>query len=75
MSNLNTNFVCACGKKRSNLNDTNWKRHIFSCKVQERLKISKTCNTLSTYFLKKRDNSFMVDASDVMPPEKSKFSI
>lgn len=28
-----SNIVCVCGKKKSNLNSTNWSRHIESCKL------------------------------------------
>lgn len=57
MSNLNINnnsLVCLCGKEKQKLNDTNWKRHISSCKIS---KMSKTCNPVSSYFLKKRESS------------------
>lgn len=61
MSELHKRLVCLCGKQKSNLNDTNWKRHIGACKiVVERLKVSKT---ISTFFVKKRDNLFVDEAS------------
>ncbi|CAI6358525.1 unnamed protein product [Macrosiphum euphorbiae] len=54
MSKLNKSLVCLCGKQKSNLNDTNWKRHISACKiVVERSQVSKS---ISTFFVKKRDN-------------------
>lgn len=42
-------IVCPCGKKKMNLNSTNWKRHIASCKIK---KSANTMGNIST-FLKK----------------------
>ncbi|KAL4091761.1 hypothetical protein QTP88_026403 [Uroleucon formosanum] len=33
MSELHKRLVCLCGKQKSNLNDTNSKRHISACKI------------------------------------------
>jgi len=61
MSKLHKGLVCLCGKQKSNLNDTNWKRHISACKiVVERSQVSKS---ISTFFVKKRDNLFVDEAS------------
>jgi len=61
MSEFHKSLVCLCGKQKSNLNDTNWKRHINACKiVVERSKVSKT---ISIFFVKKRDNLFVDEAS------------
>jgi len=65
--------VCSCGKKKLNLNETNWKRHISSCKVEERLKIAKKSNNLTNNFSKKRDNSTVVDGLDGTSLQKSKY--
>lgn len=27
--------VCRCGKKKNNLNSTNWARHITTCKIMK----------------------------------------
>lgn len=72
-SNIGLISVCSCGKKKLNLNETNWKRHMSSCKVEERLKIAKTSNSLTNYFSKKRDNSTVVDGLDVTSLQKSKY--
>jgi len=61
MSKLHKSLVCLCGKQKSNLNDTNWKRHISACKiVDERSQVSKS---ISTFFVKKRDDLFVDEAS------------
>jgi len=74
-SNIGLDLVCSCGKKKLNLNETNWKRHISSCKSEERLKISKTCNNLTNYFSRKRDNSTVFDGLDGTSLQKSKYLI
>lgn len=38
---------CVCGKKRVNINDTNWSRHMSSCK---KMKLSKSAPSVSTFF-------------------------
>lgn len=44
---MSQNIVCACGKKKNNINSTNWSRHLMSCKIE---KIKQKCSTISTYF-------------------------
>lgn len=67
MSSLNNNVVCLCGKKKLKLNETNWKRHVSSCKIVLKHQNSKTqTNTskdLTSYFPKKRQCSFETDAT------------
>lgn len=41
------NSDCVCGKKRSNLNQTNWTRHVNACKKK---KSCSTAHSISTYF-------------------------
>ncbi|KAL4091527.1 hypothetical protein QTP88_026201 [Uroleucon formosanum] len=42
---------CICGKKRTNLNNTNWSRHLSSCK---KVKWSLTSQSVSSFFKKSR---------------------
>lgn len=49
MSTLNKD-ECICGKKKGMLNDTNWKRHTTSCKMQK----SKINNSDISSFFKRR---------------------
>jgi len=42
---------CICGKKRTNLNNTNWSRHLSSCK---KVKLSLTSQSVSLFFKKSR---------------------
>lgn len=40
-------YVCVCGKKKGNINSTNWTRHTTSCKVRQ----NKIQNTdISSFF-------------------------
>jgi len=55
-----SSVVCLCGKKKLNLNDMNWKRHLTSCKIVK-LKNTNSGNVLSNYFSKKRENVSSVD--------------
>lgn len=41
------NNMCSCGKKRFGLNNTNWSRHIISCKKK---KICTGNNTIENFF-------------------------
>lgn len=50
---MSTNINCLCGKKRLNLNDTNWKRHLTSCSIAK-LKKSNVVNDVSSFFTIKR---------------------
>lgn len=54
MSNCKTEFVCACGKKRLELNLTNWNRHLSFCKVAK-LKNKKICMNVSSFFHSERE--------------------
>ncbi|KAL4091162.1 hypothetical protein QTP88_025899 [Uroleucon formosanum] len=42
---------CICGKKRTNLNNTNWSQHLSSCK---KVKWSLTSQSVSSFFKKSR---------------------
>jgi len=42
---------CICGKRRVNLNNTNWSRHLSSCK---KVKLSLTSPNVSSFFKKSR---------------------
>lgn len=33
MFNSEKDILCACGKKKGNMNSTNWARHLTSCKT------------------------------------------
>ena len=55
-----SSLVCLCGKKKLNLNDKNWKRHVTSCKIIK-LKNTNSGNVLSNYFSQKRKNESLVD--------------
>jgi len=79
MSELHKSLVCLCGKQKSNLNDTNWKRHISACKISSwKVKsfknyIKKYINIkILLYFFKKRDNSFVDEA---LTSGKSKYNM
>lgn len=47
-------------KKKLNLNDINWKRHVTSCKIVK-LKNTNSGNVLPNYFSQKRENISLVD--------------
>lgn len=67
MSSLNNDVVCLCGKKKLKLNETNWKRHVSSCKIvlkyQNSKTQTKTNKNVMAYFPKKREYSFETDAT------------
>lgn len=48
------NRKCICGKRRANLNNTNWSRHLASCK---KVKLSLTSQSVSSFFKKSRPTS------------------
>lgn len=41
--------TCVCGKKRVNINNTNWSRHLASCK---KMKLSCSSPSVSSFFTK-----------------------
>lgn len=49
---MSTNSNCLCSKKRLNLNDTNWRRHLTSCSIAKSKK-SNVVNDVSSFFTKK----------------------
>lgn len=48
------NRKCICGKRRANLNNTNWSRHLASCK---KVKLSLTSQSVSSFFKKSRSDT------------------
>lgn len=66
-----SSLVCLCGKKKLNLNDINWKRHVTSCKIIK-LKNTNSGNVLSNYFSQKRENKSLFDGNDGIILKKGK---
>lgn len=44
-----SNIVCVCGKKKSNLNSTNWSRHIEFSKLIKLKRENKNGNIMNFY--------------------------
>lgn len=66
-----SSLVYLCGKKKLNLNDINWKRHVTSCKIIK-LKNTNSGNVLSNYFSQKRENKSLFDGNDGIILKKGK---
>jgi len=50
--------ACLCGKKKMNINPTNWKRHLSACKtIKKKNSSSKYLNTYFKGFLKTSSSS------------------
>ncbi|XP_025190406.1 zinc finger MYM-type protein 1-like [Melanaphis sacchari] len=52
------NRKCMCGKRRANINNTNWSRHLASCK---KVKLSLTSQSVSSFFKKSRPTTDTAD--------------
>lgn len=67
------NELCACGKKRNELNNVNWNRHVSSCKVMKRKNLDNFFD-ISIYFNKsRRQNSLENDCGS--EAKKGKISL
>jgi len=44
---MSEKLICICGKKREQLNSTNWKRHLDNCKVR---KTKMSSRPISSFF-------------------------
>lgn len=58
-------LMCVCGKKRENLNITNWKRHLDNCK-QRKTKI--TSRSITSFFNTPKPKKVCMDTDTIHYP-------
>lgn len=62
------NQNCVCGKKRINLNDINWKRHLDFCKRRKLMTSNR--NQITNFFSKQNQKESEADQKDLSSSSK-----